>query len=104
MNLNFIFLVNGYFGLLQALKLAEYKPVIDVKNLPESLQRVEEMASDAQRFYKNTRIKIVYYEDLVMHPEVSPLELTNNCVGSQKYQVAIKSGVSNLCSSAICSF
>ncbi|KAG0576449.1 hypothetical protein KC19_5G080800 [Ceratodon purpureus] len=53
----------------EALKLAEYKPVIDVKRLPENLQRVEDMANDAQRFFKNTRIRIVYYEDLVMHPE-----------------------------------
>lgn len=64
--------MNNFPGLSQALKLAEYKPVIDVKNLPENLQRVEEMASDAQRFFKNTRIKIVYYEDLVMHPKVGP--------------------------------
>jgi hypothetical protein len=97
--------VNGYFGVLQALKLAEYKPVIDVKNLPESLQRVEEMASDAQRFYKNTRIKIVYYEDLVMHPEVSFSDFFHwSCyVGSHKYQVAIKPGVSNFCSFPTCS-
>ena len=54
----------------QALKLAEYKPVVDVKGLPENLRRVEDMASDAQRYFNNTRIKIVYYEDLVAHPEV----------------------------------
>ncbi len=64
--------MNGCFGMGQALKLAEYKPVVDVKNLPGTLQRVEEIASDAQRFFKNTRTKVVYYEDLVMHPEVTP--------------------------------
>ena len=56
--------------MLQALKLAEYKPVVDVKDLPENLRRFEDMAGDAQRYFNNTRIKIVYYEDLVAHPEV----------------------------------
>ncbi|XP_024365926.1 uncharacterized protein [Physcomitrium patens] len=50
----------------EALKLAEYRPVIDVNHLPENLQRVEKMASDAQRLFNKTRSRLVYYEDLVM--------------------------------------
>uniref|UniRef100_A0A7I4B4E1 Sulfotransferase n=1 Tax=Physcomitrium patens TaxID=3218 RepID=A0A7I4B4E1_PHYPA len=53
----------------EALKLAEYKPVIDVKHLPERLQRVEQIASDAQRFFNKTRLRPVYYEDLVTDPK-----------------------------------
>lgn len=56
--------------LLQALKLAEYRPVIDVKHLKDDLQRVENTTDDAQRFFKSTRLRVVYYEDLVMDPEV----------------------------------
>jgi LPS sulfotransferase NodH len=53
----------------EALKLAEYKPVIDVNNLLNNLQRVEDMANSAQNYFKNTRMKVVYYEDLVTQPE-----------------------------------
>jgi len=56
--------------LLQAMKLAEYKPVINVTNLPENLQTVEDTSSAAERFFQSIRMKVVYYEDLVMNPEV----------------------------------
>lgn len=56
-------------SLEEALKLAEYKPVIDVKHLKDDLQRVENTTDDAQRFFKSTRLRVVYYEDLVMDPE-----------------------------------
>jgi hypothetical protein len=55
------------------MKLAEYKPVIDVSHLYDNLQRVEQITDDAQRFFNNTRIRVVYYEDLVMDPKVSSL-------------------------------
>ncbi|XP_024398048.1 uncharacterized protein [Physcomitrium patens] len=58
----------------QALKLAEYKPVIDVKHLPERLQRVEQIASDAQRFFNKTRLRPVYYEDLVTDPKLTEIQ------------------------------
>jgi len=57
------------------MKLAEYKPVIDVQNLPENLREVEDTASAAQRFFQSTRMKVVYYEDLVMTPQVGPSPL-----------------------------
>lgn len=56
----------------QAMKLAEYKPVLDVQHLSENLQRVHEITDDAHRFFNNTRLVVVYYEDLVMEPKVGP--------------------------------
>lgn len=54
----------------QALKLAEYKPIIDVQSLPETLQEVEDTSTAAQLFFKGIRMKVVYYEDLIMNPKV----------------------------------
>lgn len=67
--------------MLQALKLAEYRPVIDVNHLPENLQRVEKMASDAQRLFNKTRSRLVYYEDLVMDSQVGALFSANSRIG-----------------------
>lgn len=53
----------------EALKLAEYKPVIDVKHLLNDLERVDNTTDDAQRFFNSTRIRVVYYEDLVVNPK-----------------------------------
>lgn len=53
----------------EAMKLAEYKPVINVTDLPENLQTVEDTSIAAERFFQSLRMKVVYYEDLVMNPE-----------------------------------
>ncbi|XP_024376389.1 uncharacterized protein [Physcomitrium patens] len=53
----------------EAMKLAEYRPVIDVNHLTDNLHRVEQITDDAQRFFNNTRLRVVYYEDLVMDPK-----------------------------------
>lgn len=56
-------------SLEEASKLAEYKPIIDVQSLPETLQEVEDTSTAAQLFFKSIRMKVVYYEDLIMNPE-----------------------------------
>ncbi|XP_024379035.1 uncharacterized protein [Physcomitrium patens] len=53
----------------EAMKLAEYRPVVDAKHLFENLARVEQITDDAQRFFNNTRIRVVHYEDLVVDPK-----------------------------------
>lgn len=57
------------------MKLAEYRPVVDAKHLFENLARVEQITDDAQRFFNNTRIRVVHYEDLVVDPKVGRLPL-----------------------------
>lgn len=57
----------------QASKLAEYKPIIDVQSLPETLQEVEDTSTAAQLYFKSIRMKVVYYEDLIMNPKVGIL-------------------------------
>ncbi|CAK9869853.1 unnamed protein product [Sphagnum jensenii] len=49
----------------EANKLAEYKPIINVKYLPENFERVMEITDDAHRFFNHTRLLVLYYEDLV---------------------------------------
>ncbi len=57
--------------MLQANKLAEYKPIINVKYLPENFERVMEITDDAHRFFNHTRLLVLYYEDLVTESHVS---------------------------------
>ncbi|BBN14416.1 hypothetical protein MPTK1_6g11500 [Marchantia polymorpha subsp. ruderalis] len=53
----------------EAKTLAKYKPVINVKHLPDNLRRVQEITDDALHFFNGTRLALVYYEDLVRNPK-----------------------------------
>lgn len=65
-----ILTVPSLFSLYQAKTLAKYKPVINVKHLPDNLRRVQEITDDALHFFNGTRLALVYYEDLVRNPKV----------------------------------
>ncbi|KAL3681731.1 hypothetical protein R1sor_024687 [Riccia sorocarpa] len=53
----------------EAKTLAQYKPVINVEQLPDELRRVQEITDDALHFFNGTRLALVYYEDLVKDPK-----------------------------------
>jgi hypothetical protein len=54
----------------EALMLAAFKPMIDVKHLLHNLQRVQEITNDALQFFNATRLLPLFYEDLLNSPTV----------------------------------
>ncbi|ERN18129.1 hypothetical protein AMTR_s00054p00048870 [Amborella trichopoda] len=45
--------------------LAKYKPTIDSTLLITNLKHIEDITADALKFFKSTRLIILYYEDLI---------------------------------------
>ncbi len=69
---NFNVSENNVFCLsTQALMLAAFKPMIDVKHLLHNLRRVQEITNDALQFFNGTRLLPLFYEDLLNSPSVS---------------------------------
>ncbi|CAM6014026.1 unnamed protein product [Sphagnum balticum] len=54
----------------EALMLAAFKPMIDVKHLLHNLQRVQEITDDALQFFNGTRLLPLFYEDLLNSPSL----------------------------------
>lgn len=54
----------------EAQKLAQFKPNLNTKHLAGNLQRVQEIANDAVRVFNQTRLNLVYYEDIVQDPKI----------------------------------
>lgn len=54
----------------EAKELARFRPLINAKHLRANLQRVQQIADDALRVFNGTRLRVVYYEDVVRSRQV----------------------------------
>lgn len=54
----------------EANALAAYKPVVNLTSLIAYLRHIEEIMSDAQHFFNDTRHIMLYYEDLIKNHQV----------------------------------
>eukprot|EP00246_Nothoceros_aenigmaticus_P002582 TRINITY_DN13442_c0_g2_i1.p1 TRINITY_DN13442_c0_g2~~TRINITY_DN13442_c0_g2_i1.p1 ORF type:complete len:347 (+),score=42.07 TRINITY_DN13442_c0_g2_i1:77-1117(+) len=60
----------------EANMLAEFRPMIDVDHLVDNLERVQQISDHAAYVFNNSRLLVVYYEDVVKKQK-SLLEIEN---------------------------
>ena len=56
---------------IQARKLAEFRPNLNTNHLLANLQRVQETVEEALQVFNSTRLMLVYYEDVLQNRTVS---------------------------------
>ena len=57
--------------IIQARKLAEFRPNLNTIHLLANLQRVQETVEEALQVFNSTRLMLVYYEDVLQNRTVS---------------------------------